>query len=175
LRGDVLNHQFKVNSSIPGAAALQNAARAFIVANEFGVDLEKANTAIASVKAVDGRFANKKIGQTNFRLLLSKNPASWRETLKTSSAGPSDVLLIVNANTQDGKDTSWLWDVDFKVLQGRRVLVSGDRKVDVAARLTVDGITHEVVDNEYEAARIFGEVDADIIASYTAFHRLANK
>ena len=98
LRGDVLNHKFKVNSSIPGAAALQNAARAFIVANEFGVDLEKANNAISSVKAVDGRFANKKIGHTNFRLLLSKNPASWRETLKTSSAGPSDVLLIVNAN-----------------------------------------------------------------------------
>ena len=175
LRGDVLNHQFKVNSSIPGAAALQNAARAFIVANEFGVDLEAANTAIGSVRAVDGRFANKKIGQTNFRLLLSKNPASWRETLKTSSSGPSDVLLIVNANTQDGKDTSWLWDVDFKVLQGRRVLVSGDRKVDVAARLTVDGISHQVVDNEIEASRIFGATNADIIASYTAFHRLANK
>ena len=107
--------------------------------------------------------------------MLSKNPASWRETLATSKLGPSDVLLVVNANTQDGKDTSWLWDVDFKPLAGRRVLVTGERKVDVAARLTVEGINHEVVDNEYEASRIFGEVDADIIASYTAFHRLANK
>ena len=175
LNGDTLNNQFKVNSSIPGAAAKQNAARAFIVANEFGVDLEVANQAIGNVKAVDGRFANKKIGHTNFRLLLSKNPASWRETLATSKLGPSDVLLVVNANTQDGKDTSWLWDVDFKPLAGRRVLVTGERKVDVAARLTVEGISHEVVDNEYEASRIFGEVDADIIASYTAFHRLANK
>jgi UDP-N-acetylmuramyl tripeptide synthase len=175
LNGDTLNKQFKVNSSIPGAAAKQNAARAFIVANEFGVDLETANQAIENVKAVDGRFANKRIGHTNFRLLLSKNPASWRETLATSKLGPSDVLLVVNANTQDGKDTSWLWDVDFKPLAGRRVLVTGERKVDVAARLTVEGISHEVVDNEYEASRIFGEVDADIIASYTAFHRFANK
>lgn len=175
LNGDTLNNQFKVNSSIPGAAAKQNAARAFIVANEFGIDLEAANQAIGNVKAVDGRFANMKIGHTNFRLLLSKNPASWRETLATSKLGPSDVLLVVNANTQDGKDTSWLWDVDFKPLAGRRVLVTGERKVDVAARLTVEGISHEVVDNEYEASRIFGEVDADIIASYTAFHRLANK
>ena len=175
LRGNLLNHEFKVNSGIPGFAAQQNAARAFIVASEFGVDLESANQAIGKVSAVDGRFANKKIGQTNFRLLLSKNPASWRETLKTSSTGPSDVLLMVNANTQDGKDTSWLWDVDFKILQGRRVLVSGDRRVDVAARLTVDGIAHQVVQSEIEAAKVFGAVDADLIASYTAFHRLANK
>ena len=175
LSGNLLNHEFKVNSGIPGFAAQQNAARAFIVANEFGVDLVAANQAIGMVSAVDGRFANKKIGQTNFRLLLSKNPASWRETLKTSSTGPREVLLIVNANTQDGKDTSWLWDVDFKILQGRNVLVSGERRVDVAARLTVEGIAHQVVESEIEAAKIFGAKDADIIASYTAFHRLANK
>ena len=175
LNGDILNNQFKVNSSIPGAAAKQNAARAFIVANEFGVDLEMANQAIGNVKAVDGRFANKTIGQTNFRLLLSKNPASWRETLATSQLGPNKVLLVVNANTQDGKDTSWLWDVDFTPLSGREVLVTGDRKIDVAARLTVEGVAHKVVADEKSAADIFGAVDADIIASYTAFHRLVNK
>ena len=175
LNGDTLNNQFKVNSSIPGAAAKQNAARAFIVANEFGVDLEMANQAIGNVKAVDGRFANKTIGQTNFRLLLSKNPASWRETLATSQLGPNKVLLVVNANTQDGKDTSWLWDVDFTPLAGREVLVTGERKIDVSARLTVEGINHKVVADEQSAANIFGASDADIIASYTAFHRLANK
>lgn len=178
LRSDILESDaktIKVRSAIPGNAAMQNAARAIIVANEFGLDLEQAKEAIGKVTAVDGRFANKKIGQTNFRLLLSKNPASWRETLETSKSGPNEVLLVVNANTQDGKDTSWLWDVDFKPLLGRKVLVTGDRKDDVAARLTVDGVAHEVVDNEIKASRIFGAKDADIIASYTAFHRLANK
>lgn len=175
LNGETLNNEFKVNSSIPGAAAKQNAARAFIVANEFGVDLEAANQAIGNVKAVDGRFAEKIIGQTNFRLLLSKNPASWRETLATSKLGPKKVLLVVNANTQDGKDTSWLWDVDFTPLSGREVLVTGERKIDVAARLTVEGINHKVVADEKAAADIFGATNADIIASYTAFHRLANK
>ena len=175
LNGETLNNEFKVNSSIPGAAAKQNAARAFIVANEFGVDLEAANQAIGNVKAVDGRFAEKIIGQTIFRLLLSKNPASWRETLATSKLGPKKVLLVVNANTQDGKDTSWLWDVDFTPLSGREVLVTGDRKIDVAARLTVEGVAHKVVADEKSAADIFGAVDADIIASYTAFHRLANE
>ena len=166
---------YKVRSSIPGNAATQNAARALIVATEFGIDIVTANRAIESIKAVDGRFANKRIGQTNFRLLLSKNPASWRETLETSSKGPENVLLVVNANTQDGKDTSWLWDVDFKPLSGRNVIVSGDRRIDVSARLTVEGISHQVVDDELDAATKFGATHADLIASYTAFHRLANK
>ena len=166
--------KLSIKSSIPGAAALQNSARALIVADKFGIDLGIANEAISKVKAVDGRFAVKNIGQTKFRLLLSKNPASWRETLATSAQGPREVLLVVNANTQDGKDTSWLWDVDFKKLAGRQVLVTGDRRVDVSARLTVDGISHRLVDNEYEASKVFGPIEADLIASYTAFHRLAN-
>ena len=166
---------YRVRSSIPGKAAMQNAARALIVATEFGIDIDTANRAIESVRAVDGRFANKRIGQTNFRLLLSKNPSSWRETLETSSKGPKNVLLVVNANTQDGKDTSWLWDVDFKPLTGRNVIVTGDRRIDVSARLTVDGISHLVVDDELAAAASYGATDADLIASYTAFHRLANK
>ena len=166
--------KLSIKSSIPGAAALQNSARALIVADKFGIDLGIANEAISKVKAVDGRFAVKNIGHTKFRLLLSKNPASWRETLATSAQGPREVLLVVNANTQDGKDTSWLWDVDFKKLAGRQVLVTGDRRVDVSARLTVDGISHRIVDNEYEASKVFGPIDADLIASYTAFHRLVN-
>ena len=166
--------KLSIKSSIPGAAALQNSARALIVADKFGIDLGIANEAISKVKAVDGRFAVKNIGHTKFRLLLSKNPASWRETLATSAQGPREVLLVVNANTQDGKDTSWLWDVDFKKLAGRQVLVTGDRRVDVSARLTVDGISHRLVDNEFEASKVFGPIDADLIASYTAFHRLAN-
>jgi UDP-N-acetylmuramyl tripeptide synthase len=166
----------EVKTSIPGKAALQNVARALIVAKEFGLELNAASKVIADIKSIDGRFAVKQIGQTKFRLLLSKNPASWRETLQTSSASNlKNVLLVVNANTQDGKDTSWLWDVDFKVLAGRNVIVAGDRRIDVAARLTVDGINHQVVKDELAAAKIFGASDADLIASYTAFHRLANK
>lgn len=163
----------QVRSAIPGQAAIQNAARALIVGSNFGIELSESGDAISKVTSVDGRFAIKRIQDTNFRLLLAKNPASWRETLQTSANGPSEVLLVVNANTQDGKDTSWLWDVDFQPLQGRRVLVSGDRRVDVSARLTVQGIAHQVVESEIAAANVFGASDADLIASYTAFHRLA--
>ncbi len=177
LTGDELRgpqgQNVKVVSGIPGRAALSNAARAIVTASYFGVSLQDSSIAIAKVTSVDGRFGKLKIGNTDFRLMLSKNPASWRETLATSAAGPTCVLLVVNANTQDGKDTSWLWDVDFTPLTQRYVVVTGDRRLDVSARLTVNEIAHHVVANESAAAILLGEVEADLIASYTAFHRLA--
>lgn len=177
LEGDELRGpekaRVKVVSGIPGRAALSNAARAIVAASHFGVPLEESASAISKVTSVDGRFARLKIGNTDFRLLLSKNPASWRETLATSASGPKCVLLVVNANTQDGKDTSWLWDVDFTPLKERYVVVTGERRLDVSARLTVNDIPHHLVTDERAAATLLGEVEADLIASYTAFHRLA--
>jgi UDP-N-acetylmuramyl tripeptide synthase len=162
-----------VTSGIPGKAAISNAARAIVASTHFDIDLDVAARAVGKISSVDGRFGNFVIGQTRYRLLLSKNPASWRETLATSADGPTSVLLVVNANTQDGKDTSWLWDVDFAPLAGRTVLVTGERRLDVSARLTVAGIEHVISEDENGASSIFGPVDADLIASYTAFHRLA--
>ena len=162
-----------VVSGIPGRAALSNAARAIVAASIFGIPLQESAQAVAKVSSVDGRFGKLQIGNTEFRLLLSKNPASWRETLATSGAGPKCVLLVVNAKTQDGRDTSWLWDVDFTPLKERYVVVTGDRRLDVSARLTVNEIPHHVVVDESAASTLLGEVDADLIASYTAFHRLA--
>lgn len=173
---DLQGHQgqrVKVVSGIPGRAALTNAARAAVVASYFGIPLQEASTAISQVTSVDGRFGRLRIGRTSFRLLLSKNPASWRETLATSAGGPKCVLLVVNANTQDGKDTSWLWDVDFAPLAQRYVVVTGERRLDVSARLTVGQIPHHLVADESAAATLLGETETDIIASYTAFHRLA--
>ncbi|CAB4670406.1 MAG: DUF1727 domain-containing protein [Actinobacteria bacterium] len=177
MRGNTLTgperKEIVVRTAIPGAAAMSNAGRAIVAASIFKVDGEKAAEAIASVSSVDGRFGKLTIGATTFRLLLSKNPASWRETLTTSALGPKNVLLVVNANTQDGKDTSWLWDVDFSPLQGRNVIVTGERKLDLSVRLTVNEIPHQIADTEAKAATIFGASEADIIASYTAFHRLS--
>jgi len=177
LKKDILRghgESIEVVSRIPGNAAVSNAARAIISASVMGVPSAVAAHAISMVSSVDGRFGELHIGSATFRLLLSKNPASWRETLETSSvSGPETVLLAVNANTQDGKDTSWLWDVDYTPLQGRVVLVTGDRRLDVSARLTVNEIRHRVVSDELEAARVIGDEKADLIASYTAFHRLA--
>ena len=50
------------------------------------------------------------------------------------------MLLAVNAQGPDGRDTSWLWDVDYRVLRGRPVLIAGERRLDLAVRLEADEV-----------------------------------
>ena len=61
------------------------------------------------------------------------------------------MLLSVNAQGPDGKDTSWLWDVDYRVLRGRPVLVTGERRLDLAVRLEADQVPFELADGIDEA------------------------
>jgi hypothetical protein len=74
----------------------------------------------------------------------------------------------VNAREADGRDPSWLWDVPFERLRGRRVTASGDRAADVAVRLAYAEVAHDVVADPVAAVRrVRGRVE--VAADYTAF------
>jgi hypothetical protein len=89
------------------------------------------------------------------------------------------VLLAVNAQGPDGKDTSWLWDVDFRRLRGRPILVGGERRLDLAVRLEADEVAFRLVNNIDEAVDAALAVAAtgpggtapslEVLANYTAF------
>jgi UDP-N-acetylmuramyl tripeptide synthase len=153
---------------LPGRVNRANAVSAAATAAVFGVEPMVAIQRMEHVTAVAGRYDTVTYRGRTLRLLLAKNPAGWLETF-----GP--VLLSVNALSADGTDTSWLWDVDYTRLVGHRVLVIGQRRLDLAVRLQVAGVDFEVFD-EVEAA-----VDAapagpiDVIANYTAFQQLRQK
>jgi hypothetical protein len=85
---------------------------------------------------------------------------------------PVPVLLAVNAQVPDGKDTSWLWDVDYRVLQGRRVFVSGERRLDLAVRLEADLVAFDLVGDVDEAVDQVDGGSLDVIANYTAFQQI---
>ena len=47
-------------------------------------------------------------------LQLVKNPAGFRQTLRTlDTSDPDAVVIAINDDYADGRDVSWLWDVDF--------------------------------------------------------------
>lgn len=100
---------------------------------------------------------------------LAKNPESWRSALAAVTA-PS-VVLAVNARGIDGRDTSWLWDIDFSALRGRQVVCTGDRRADIAYRLHVHGVAVEVQPTVAAAVATLPDPVA-VIASYTAFQDL---
>ena len=85
---------------------------------------------------------------------------------------PAPVLLAVNAQGPDGKDTSWLWDVDYRVLRGRPVFVAGERRLDLAVRLEADQVTFELVDGVDNAVDQVSGPTLDVIANYTAFQHI---
>jgi UDP-N-acetylmuramoylalanine-D-glutamate ligase len=101
---------------------------------------------------------------------LAKNPESWRVGL-TALAAPQ-IILALNARGIDGLDTSWLWDVNYSELLGKEVICIGERKLDIAYRLSVQGIKVKTADSFALAVSQFDNRSIEAIASYTAFQDL---
>jgi UDP-N-acetylmuramyl tripeptide synthase len=162
----------ELSLALPGRANRSNAVMALAVADIFGADLDQALQAMRGVTSVAGRYTLVARRGRQLRLLLAKNPAGWLEAFDVLTEGPSPVLLAVNAQGPDGKDTSWLWDVDYRVLRGRPVLVTGERRLDLAVRLEADRVSFELADGVDDAVDRVPPGSLDVIANYTAFQHI---
>ena len=154
---------------VPGSFNVSNAACALAAAIEFGVPLPDALAGMHTVTAPAGRFATAAFGRTRARLLLAKNPAGWAEALPLATSDP--VILAIDSVAADGKDVSWLWDVDYEQLVGRRVVCTGPRAQDLAVRLSYAGVDHEVVP-DLRAALGDRDLPVDVVATYTPFQKV---
>jgi len=158
--------------ALPGRANASNAVIALAVASYFGANVDQALPRLRQVKSVAGRYTQVKRHGRLVRLLLAKNPAGWLEAFDVLAPAPVPVLLAVNAQTPDGKDTSWLWDVNYRVLLGRPVYVAGERRLDLAVRLETDQVPFELVDGIDDAVGRVSSDELDVVANYTAFQQI---
>jgi len=101
---------------------------------------------------------------------LAKNPESWRQALGDVTS--DQVILSVNARGIDGRDTSWLWDIDYSKLLGKKVVCTGERRLDIAYRLSVQGIDVRVSESFPDAVESCSDHSIQAIASYTAYQDL---
>jgi len=145
---------------------------ALAVADFFGADVGQALPKIREVSSVAGRYTQITRRGRRIRLLLAKNPAGWLEAFDVLSHGTSPVMLSVNAQGPDGKDTSWLWDVDYRGLRGRPVFVTGERQLDLAVRLEADQVAFELAGGIDDVVDRVPPGDLDVIANYTAFQQI---
>jgi UDP-N-acetylmuramyl tripeptide synthase len=166
---------FPLTVGVPGPANVGNAAMAAAAASALGVPLLPALQRIGSVSEVSGRYKIVDCAGRHARLLLAKNPAGWRETLSLVCQQQTPVVLAINAHEADGRDLSWLWDVQFDGLAGRPVVVSGERAIDLAVRLTYAQIPHTVVDDPYTAITHLPPGPVDMLGNYTAFRDLTRR
>jgi len=161
--------------SLPGRCNQANALMALatlLALGYSGEPVERASAALATVCEVAGRYAVRgTVEGREIRMLLAKNPAGWAEVFDMLSPPPTPVVIAINARTADGHDPSWLWDVPFERLAGRRVVATGDRNLDLAVRLHYAGVDHDVEPDLVRAVEVKNE-RADVVANYTAFHQL---
>ena len=94
--------------------------------------------------AAFGRFERIAIGDRRLLMLLIKNPAGANEAVRTLLDGDAPRLAVIALNDEiaDGRDVSWIWDVDFEPLLGGldRVVATGSRAAELALRFAYGGL-----------------------------------
>ncbi|MFE4195173.1 MurT ligase domain-containing protein [Paenarthrobacter sp. NPDC056912] len=141
--------------NIFNAAAALSLARAVLGAGP--VDTPKLVKALGDVAPAFGRGESLTVDGQPLELVLVKNPSGFRLGLKSFPAGGYATMIAINDNYADGRDMSWLWDVEFESLREDGVeVLTGVRAYDMALRLQYDDVR-------------FGAVEPDITAALRAF------
>ena len=170
-------HDFSTSLKITGIYNVFNSAAAIALADAIlgkDIDADRVQTTIANVTPAFGRGESLEVGGQPLELVLVKNPSGFRLGLKSFPPADYATMIAINDNYADGRDMSWLWDVDFESLANQGVTeVSGIRAYDMALRLQYDEVpvTHIEV-NLATALRNFIETNKDrpkrIYCTYTA-------
>jgi lipid II isoglutaminyl synthase (glutamine-hydrolysing) len=133
----------RVRLPLPGLYNVYNALSAAATALALDASLEEIASGLEAFSAAFGRFERIQAGDRQILMLLIKNPAGANEAVRTLEEGgvPETLLIALNDRIADGRDVSWIWDVDFEPLleQAERIVVSGERAAELALRFTYAG------------------------------------
>ena len=148
----------EVTFTIPGIHNQLNACAALALVLEVlgqDADVPAALRALSHVQAAFGRGEVLHLDGREVQLSLVKNPAGFRMGLLTAATapGPETVMIAINDEYADGRDMSWLWDVDFSALRAEGVaVVTGVRAWDMALRLAYDEVPAAAVEPDLSRA-----------------------
>ena len=132
--------------AIPGLYNAYNALAATAVATTLDVPAETIAAGLREYRSAFGRIERVVYRGHPLTLALVKNPVGFNETLRmlTQASGGLAVptLIAINDLDADGRDVSWLWDVDFEMLADGEapLFTTGMRGADMANRLKYAGV-----------------------------------
>jgi UDP-N-acetylmuramyl tripeptide synthase len=134
----------RIELPLPGLYNVYNALAAASLALALGAQLGEVKAGLDRFSAAFGRFERIRLGEKDLLMLLIKNPAGANEAVRTLLTGepPRLVLVALNDATADGRDVSWIWDVDFEPLLGglEKLVATGDRAAELALRFKYGGL-----------------------------------
>jgi lipid II isoglutaminyl synthase (glutamine-hydrolysing) len=134
----------RIDLRLPGLYNVYNALGAASLALSLGVGLDDVRVGLARFSAAFGRFERIAIGDRRVLMLLIKNPAGANEAIRTlvEGAAPRIAVVALNDAIADGRDVSWIWDVDFEPLIAGldRLVATGSRAAELALRFAYGGL-----------------------------------
>jgi UDP-N-acetylmuramyl tripeptide synthase len=136
----------EVDLALPGLYNVYNATAAASLALALGTPPHEIREGLEAFSAAFGRFERIPAGRKRIAMLLVKNPAGANEVLRTLETGVPPVLVIaLNDAIADGRDVSWIWDVDFEPFlpHVERVVATGGRAAELGLRLLYGGLAEE--------------------------------
>jgi UDP-N-acetylmuramyl tripeptide synthase len=140
----------RVQLAVPGLYNVYNALAAAGLTRALGVGLDEIVGGLQGFSAAFGRFERIVLGDRTLLVLLIKNPAGANEVVRTLVAGGPPKLLLVALNDEiaDGRDVSWIWDVDFEPLLGSlgRLVATGERAAELALRFKYAGMPSTAIE-----------------------------
>jgi UDP-N-acetylmuramyl tripeptide synthase len=168
----------RVELPLPGLYNVYNALGAAALCLELGHGLDAVVAGLGAVAPAFGRAETVDVGGRPLSILLVKNPAGANEVLRTLrlEGCELDLLGVLNDNTADGRDVSWVWDADWEVLAGavRRMTCAGTRAAELALRMKYAGVPTErlhvvpALPAALDAARADGSGPLYALPTYTA-------
>ncbi|MDA8334744.1 MAG: MurT ligase domain-containing protein [Peptococcaceae bacterium] len=144
--------QTSVSLDLPGYYNVYNALAAFSVGVALGLPEKAMVEGLARFAPAIGRMERFSHRGRPVYLNLVKNPTGFNESLAAmlTGSGTKDVFMAINDNDADGRDISWLWDVDFEALARDPApylsfTCAGIRAQDMALRLKYAGVPVELI------------------------------
>jgi UDP-N-acetylmuramyl tripeptide synthase len=170
--------KFKTRLKFEGIHNAQNVTAALAVMHhEFGELDDKDIAVLAEISPAFGRGEQLAIRGKKVHIALIKNPSGFNQNIR-AFARPNigTVLLIINDRYADGRDVSWLWDVDISALAklNSNYVTSGTRAYDMALRLEYEDVRQIKVQTsikralDYALADTAEDKDLLIMPTYTA-------
>lgn len=153
-----------------------NTLAAILVSENLDISKDRIEKSLRTFSPAFGRQEKITYHNKHLEVILAKNPAGFNQTIDTLlELRAKHVLFALNDRIADGKDISWIWDVDFEKLQKQQpsITASGDRVYDLSLRCKYADLSIKSNENMDDAiSYALAQMDRDetlfIVPTYTA-------
>lgn len=144
-----------------------------------GVERSNFSELLKSYKPQIGRMEEIKLCGKPVILNLAKNPAGFNQAISTvlGDDRKKDVIIAINDNANDGKDVSWLWDVDFEKIKTDSLLsltCTGIRLYDISLRFKYSDVKVDTITEDMRSAiENYLKTDSEVVyilVNYSAMY-----